>query len=407
MFRRINEQNEEAKRQAVATQAISVRQLVADVTPPHALAPTATHIPTHALAATAIHITPHALAADLNANIAARDHNVDRPALRLKLKDILKGQFVSIVLDGATTKHVRRTKVHAIMVYNSRLRRAALLDIVFEEASTAVDLAAEIRRILAEFEINIRTQVTSIVGDNASLNDKLARELRVPRFKCIPHALHLVFNAFVRRFTLFCVVVRGVSRFITQGGGTKRARDLEALGVNVAKLRCVETKWYSQFEVAEYLASPLKEWKAHGVLRVVAAYVAEAKREAGNIDLLEMEEIDMEILHGGPAPAAAARGWARRERNKAPAAPVQPVAQAAFADDEAVVGRAAEDDNDLDADPEEPGKITLVSLDAALRNKNTLVELGIVSSAFPVKYFTEALKSAGPHRLTAHLQSAR
>jgi hypothetical protein len=49
--------------------------------------------------------------------------------------------------------------------------------------------------------------------------------------------------------------------------------------LDVTKLRCVETRWCSHFEVAQYLASPLKKWMAYGVLELVAAYVAEVRRE--------------------------------------------------------------------------------------------------------------------------------
>jgi hypothetical protein len=43
-------------------------------------------------------------------------------------------------------------------LYSTTPRRAALLDIVFEEVSTAADLAVEIMRILAKFEISIHSR---------------------------------------------------------------------------------------------------------------------------------------------------------------------------------------------------------------------------------------------------------
>jgi hypothetical protein len=92
---------------------------------------------------------------------APRDNVAACLALRLRLKDILRGQFVSTLQIERQPSTYDAPKIHAIMVYklySTTPRRDALLDIVFEEVSTAADLAVEIMRILAKFEISIHSR---------------------------------------------------------------------------------------------------------------------------------------------------------------------------------------------------------------------------------------------------------
>ena len=117
------------------------------------------------------------------------------------MKARLKDKFVSIIVDGASTTFLRRRKITVILLHNSDFKRPLLVGIAYDEAgSTAEALALTIRRILKSYDVSLRTHVTALMGDNVTMNDKLARLLRLPCLKCISHALHLVFKAITKSF---------------------------------------------------------------------------------------------------------------------------------------------------------------------------------------------------------------
>ena len=140
--------------------------------------------------------------------------------LDVEMKLTIKDQFLCLLVDGASCRLLNRSKATALMAFNSNWPSPLLLDVIFDdEASTADQLAVSIRQVLRRFGIKLHTHVTGIVGDNAAINDKLARNLGIPRLKCIAHALHLIFKVITKHFPHFTTIVRGMHRSLTAGGG--------------------------------------------------------------------------------------------------------------------------------------------------------------------------------------------
>ncbi len=115
-------------------------------------------------------------------------------------------------------------------------------------------MAAElVKRECAEIGVDIDTQVTCAVGDNASFVDAVARKLGLPRGRCGPHSFVLIFTALTKRFNLFTVATLSLSSVLRAGGGTRREAALRDAGIAPTQLRCVETRWNQLKDVADRL----------------------------------------------------------------------------------------------------------------------------------------------------------
>ena len=223
----------------------------------------------------------------------------------IELRKVCSGQFVSILVDGASSRLVQGAKITAVMVYNTKWNAPLLLDVIFDhEASTAVQLAEKIREILPKYEINLHTHVTSLVGDNASIVDKLARELGLPRLKCIAHALNLVMKAITKYFPSYACVLRGVHRAITAGGGTKRRTALQEKKVLINRILVHENRWLSLVNAGNYYMSETDDFVTFGIFRVIKAFFV--RIAAANImpALAEEEDVPIVFLPPGAPPGA-------------------------------------------------------------------------------------------------------
>ena len=127
-----------------------------------------------------------------------------------------------------------------------------LLDLIFD-CNTATKAVANIKEVCISYGIDISKQVTALVGDNAPLNDVIATALGLPRLRCIPHTLHMVFKKIVKRFKRYLAVTRTLSSVLRAcGGGTYRSEALQSAGLRSNRLRAVETRWDQLHAVVEY-----------------------------------------------------------------------------------------------------------------------------------------------------------
>ena len=204
-------------------------------------------------------------------------------------------------MDSASTDFLGSTGVHGIMFESSQLQNPVLLDVVFsDDCFAAEEYVAAIEAACSKYDIDYMNRVTCIIGDNAAINDKIARLLALPRAKCIAHALNLVVKAITSKFPGFVTLVTMMHGVIFAGGTKKRAKVLRSLGIDTTKLRCCETRWSSTLEVCSYLLSPSVHDAAKTNFRVIREWlvalrnhkIAKRTDENSAVDkALEMEDI--------------------------------------------------------------------------------------------------------------------
>ena len=114
-------------------------------------------------------------------------------------------------------------------------------------------VANQLRGSLEAVGFDIATQATCLVGDGASFNDALAKELGIPRLFCGPHALALIFKALTSRFRFFSVLTSGLSACLGAGGGTNRKEAFRKAGLSPEHFHCVVTRWGQTHRVAQKL----------------------------------------------------------------------------------------------------------------------------------------------------------
>jgi hypothetical protein len=112
--------------------------------------------------------------------------------------------------------------------------------------------AQAIFRVLRNLGLDIN-QFTCMVADNANFNDALAKLLGIPRLRCVPHALQLVWAEVTKLFDLFITCTSGVSALLGAGGGTSRKNLVRSVDLVPTSLHCVSTRWGQTAKVAEYL----------------------------------------------------------------------------------------------------------------------------------------------------------
>ena len=169
--------------------------------------------------------------------------------LKEATKRLFAGKNAAILVDEANSAFEGRTRPLAIMLACSQLGKPVLADIIFDvhegyEADEpgedgvkwSTKAAHFVRKSLAELGIDINTQVTSLVADNATAMDNLAAELGLPRLRCLPHCLALVYAVLCKPFKRFVNVTCGLSAFIRVGGGQDRARLLRDAGLDPRKM---------------------------------------------------------------------------------------------------------------------------------------------------------------------------
>jgi len=194
--------------------------------------------------------------------------------LRAEIMEQLKGKVVSLHVDEANSQLAKRKKPMVLVVCSSLLPKPVFLTLFWSLAEDALDdiepvaggggaggggaaallpsdvAAALIKDELRTIGIDLESQVTCLVGDNANFVSAVAGKVDVPRGRCMPHSLVLVFSALTKRFPLFTTATLSLSSVLRAGGGTRREAALREAGIAPTQLRCVETRWNQLMDVA-------------------------------------------------------------------------------------------------------------------------------------------------------------
>ena len=176
--------------------------------------------------------------------------------LTLRIAELLRGKYASIITDAASMRHV---KYVAVLLNSLALEAPALLSLIAIDDNGVYDAsasAADIREQLTAYGVNLDTQIVGLSGDNASINGSLARELRVPHHKCLPHALALIVKAAFHGFgSAAYVAAVGPGSIVYLGGTAKRAAELAGAPYHLVptKMTAYMNRFGSVVEVAQYL----------------------------------------------------------------------------------------------------------------------------------------------------------
>jgi hypothetical protein len=223
-----------------------------------------------------------------------------RPSTReVNAKTVVMPRYVALGADEATTKIGGGHRPMVIIIVCAELGKSFCVDLVFSEEDEVESgggssgsgsggaprpSAVAAKSILAALKALDLTidQVTCFVGDNANFNDAVAEELGVPRLRCIPHSLALVFHKLTAPFTLFATCTSGLSALMGAGGGTSRKESMRKADLNVSRMHCVVTRWCSLQHMAQYLLE-LKEGKmvfdlVRGVMKDCPAFQPPKKK---------------------------------------------------------------------------------------------------------------------------------
>jgi hypothetical protein len=154
------------------------------------------------------------------------------------LKELLRGQSMSLISDSATFKYY---SVIVVLASCSKIDTPVVLSIItLEEKSSNEDddtynfelAAADIKLSAESMGIDISSQVTCSMGDNVNHNVAIARELGVPQGKCLPHALNLIVKHRYNQIPMPKELLLDVGSIMSAGGTSERKDELKSIGLN-------------------------------------------------------------------------------------------------------------------------------------------------------------------------------
>ena len=204
-----------------------------------------------------------------------------------KMKDLMTariaGNNAAILIDEANSVFggSGRSRPLAIMLACAKIGKPFLLRVVFDvfEGWESDDVgpdgvkfsvaaaAAVIREECEKIGFDIKTQGTCLVGDNAAVMDAIAELLCIPRLRCLPHCLALVYAVLAKSFPRVTAATCGLSTFISSGGGTARTDALTKAGVDSRTLQPKSTRWGQVLQANSYLLSKHGEGMVFDVVR--------------------------------------------------------------------------------------------------------------------------------------------
>lgn len=201
-----------------------------------------------------------------------RDMKHGGEMLREEIRATVKGTVGALVIDEANTKFGGHSKAFGIVYASPHITKPVLLKIVLhmskdyafdddgpDGVKPSVHAVRAIKATLEEMHIDLGTQVTAIIADNAIFNDAIAKLLGVERLRCVSHALALAYAKLTEPFTRFRDASLGLSAFLSAGGGTIRRDVLRKGGINVDVLHCVSTRWGQVLETGTALLEQTPE----------------------------------------------------------------------------------------------------------------------------------------------------
>ena len=181
-----------------------------------------------------------------------------------RLKSVLKGQPISLYIDGGSSNLADGRKV--VCVCASSLEDSVgsvLLDVLIMEAhETGDSQTAQIEALVAKYDI-LRTDVHYLCADNASPNkatvDKLnTKGYNITYARCLPHCLNLIVRAFMNvmdKEYKFASNLKLMRHFLTAGGGVGRKLVALEFGFTVSGVDFCDTRWASLVYAILYVAN--------------------------------------------------------------------------------------------------------------------------------------------------------
>jgi hypothetical protein len=172
--------------------------------------------------------------------------------IRERLKGILKGRSVCIIVDEATKRFGLSCQAAAILASCADVNSGdpMLLKLCcLGQHATAKTLKCLIEKSVQQYEIG---EVIGIAGDNATVNAALAKSMNVPHYPCVCHSLNLVLK---RIFGIVHCASKFFSRLkmFLNVGGSSRARELKKQGIHPTRLQAIPTRWTSYKDAVEEL----------------------------------------------------------------------------------------------------------------------------------------------------------
>jgi hypothetical protein len=193
------------------------------------------------------------------------------------LKKQMADKFGVIAIDGAGSKIQGGVGVSTVVFISPELPKAVLLDLSTSKRGDRSNAEYYVRKIhdaAAQYEINIGTNVVGVIGDNVTLNDKVAALLGLPRAHCIPHTIALIVHALIEGLGLLPFLT-SLHTIFTAGGNTSRrtaagAPQYVALGMKVTAMTSL---YLNRWNTALQLVDALVADEAAMLLRALPAFM--------------------------------------------------------------------------------------------------------------------------------------
>lgn len=225
----------------------------------------------------------------------ARDRAVTLAALYAKCTEKIGDGVVCVIIDAAGSSLVGGCKPIAVMVGGAGLAKPVLLGVVMTPPAdgSAAACAPLIAALLARRGIDIKRSVVGVMGDNVAWNGLVTELLGLPRFRCIPHGMQLVFKALTEPFPLFNTLTTCLTGVLSAGGTTKRAPELEerlvdeesGICIKASSLAGYSNRWATCLPVSVILLRGHGDWESEGILNVVSQWLIDGKTLARGIDV--------------------------------------------------------------------------------------------------------------------------
>ncbi|XP_064475382.1 E3 SUMO-protein ligase ZBED1-like [Ornithodoros turicata] len=170
-----------------------------------------------------------------------------------QVKNELTGiSSICLTTDGWTSlSNQSYIAVTAHFIDTDGVLRARLLDcFAWQDRHTAENIAAELRRVVVEWEI--QEKVCAVVSDNATNITAAIRLLGWKHFPCFAHTLNLIVQAGVKEISEVQTKVKNIVTFFKHSAhGTAKLETIQQqMGLDPVKLKQdVVTRWHSTYDM--------------------------------------------------------------------------------------------------------------------------------------------------------------
>ncbi|XP_064475058.1 E3 SUMO-protein ligase ZBED1-like [Ornithodoros turicata] len=170
-----------------------------------------------------------------------------------QVKNELTGiSSICLTTDGWTSlSNQSYIALTANFIHTNGALRARLLDcFAWQNRHTAENIAAELRRVVVEWEI--QEKVCAVVSDNAANITAAIRLLGWKHFPCFAHTLNLIVQAGVKEISEVQTKVKNIVTFLKHSAhGTAKLETIQQqMGLDPVKLKQdVVTRWHCTYDM--------------------------------------------------------------------------------------------------------------------------------------------------------------